>query len=310
MKSTLRFLCLLALTGVLTALDAHAQAVRIYVASYGNDSNDGTRLSPKRTFQSAHDAVAAGGNIIGLDTAGYASGNFNITKNLSINMSPGCEGIVTCSVSIDTGLRVTLRGLRIESPAPGANSGIYANSVSSLQVENCTITGFGAAGGNTNTTGGIYIGTTGVVGSVVVTDTVISDCPGSAITHGTSGSPTNSSLVLERCRLLSNTQGLYAASSGRVTVRNCTVANHTSIGIRGGGMGASDVKVNVENSEVTDNGTGISSWFTGSVTVSNTAITGNGTGVTGSTGSPTSFGNNQLTNNTTDGTFGAVLTQK
>jgi hypothetical protein len=48
----------------------HAQATKIFVASYGNDANDGSRASPKRNFQPAHDAVAAGGEIVALDTAG------------------------------------------------------------------------------------------------------------------------------------------------------------------------------------------------------------------------------------------------
>jgi hypothetical protein len=48
----------------------HAQATKIFVASYGNDASDGSRASPKRNFQPAHDAVAAGGEIVALDTAG------------------------------------------------------------------------------------------------------------------------------------------------------------------------------------------------------------------------------------------------
>ena len=43
----------------------HAQALsKIFVASYGNDANDGSRGNPKRDFQAAHDAVAAGGQIV------------------------------------------------------------------------------------------------------------------------------------------------------------------------------------------------------------------------------------------------------
>ena len=56
----------------------HAQAAKIFVASYGNDANVGTPASPKRAFQAAHNAVAAGGQIVPLDTAGY--GGLTITK--------------------------------------------------------------------------------------------------------------------------------------------------------------------------------------------------------------------------------------
>ena len=37
------------------------------------DTNDGTRGAPKRNFQPAHDALAAGGQIVVLDTAGYGA---------------------------------------------------------------------------------------------------------------------------------------------------------------------------------------------------------------------------------------------
>jgi parallel beta-helix repeat protein len=295
---------------VLAPVALHAQLPKIFVASFGNDANDGSRGSPKRNFQAAHDAVAAGGDIVVLDTAGY--GALSITKSVDVVVPPGVNGFVsvssgTAGVTVGTGLRVTLRGLIIEATVAGIPAGISVDRVSSLQVENCTITGFGTGGGSVINTGGIVINTSTVVGSVVVSDTVISDCPGSGLTHGDFGSPTNSTLVLERCRLLSNGQGFFAASSGRATVRNCIVSNNTGIGIRCGGVAASDVKVNVESCAVTDNGTGIANFSVGNVVVSNTAITGNTTGVTGN---PLTYGNNQLINNTTDGPMGAVQTAK
>lgn len=127
------------------------------------------------------------------------------------------------------------------------------------------------------------------------------------LTHGVFGNPTNSILVLERCQLLSNGQGLLAGSSGRVTVRDCVISNNAGAGIRGGGFVASDVRVSVENCTVTGNGTGISAFASANVVVSNTSITGNTTGVTGA---PNTYGNNQLLNNTTDGTMGSLITAK
>jgi hypothetical protein len=208
-------------------------------------------------------------------------------------------------------LVVTLRGLTIRGTAPEASQGIFADAVNSLNVEKCTISGFGRSdflGG----TGGLIINTSNVAGNVVVTDTIISDCPGSGITNGNFGNPANASLVVEGCKILSNGQGVAALSNGRATVRDTLVAHNVSIGIQGGGVAASNVKMNVENCVVTANGTGILSFTTTNVTVSNSTITGNTIGVAGSSGmvNPMSFGNNRLSNNATDGTFGTVVTQK
>jgi parallel beta-helix repeat protein len=297
----------LGLMGFATPLLAQA-ASKVFIASSGNDANNGSRASPMRTLQAAHDAVAADGEIAILDTAGY--GALNITKNVRVTVPSGVSGFITAAsgtaVTVNTGLSVTLRGLVIEAAAAGVSQGIFVNAVTSLLLENCSITGFGSSG-NLNGTGGIVINTSSVVGSVIITDTVISDCPGSAISHGDFGNPSDSLLVVERCRLLSSGQGLAALTSGRVAIRNSVVANNAGAGIHGGGAGNTDVKVMVENCVVTGNGTGIIAFASGNVTVSNSTITGNTTGVAGS---PLTYNNNQLSKNTTDGTMGAIVAPK
>ena len=62
---------LLALGPCATA--AHAQPVRVFVAAQGSDSNPCSFAAPCRTFQHAHDVVAAGGEINVLDPAGYGA---------------------------------------------------------------------------------------------------------------------------------------------------------------------------------------------------------------------------------------------
>src|SRR5207302_3494871 len=62
---------------------AHAQLARTFVsAATGNDVNDCNRLTPCRTFQSAHDKTFANGEITVLDPGGY--GAVTITKTISI----------------------------------------------------------------------------------------------------------------------------------------------------------------------------------------------------------------------------------
>ncbi len=97
---------------------AQAQLTKIFVSATGNDANDGSRGSPKRNFQAAHDAVATGGSIVVLDTAGY--GALNITKSVSVTVPPGVNGFITVSgssngVTINAPV-VVLRGLIVEGP--------------------------------------------------------------------------------------------------------------------------------------------------------------------------------------------------
>jgi hypothetical protein len=127
----------------------HAQATKIFVASYGNDANDGSRGSPKRNFQAAHTAVADGGQIVVLDTAGY--GALNISKSVAVTVPPGVNGFVTVSSSNANGIsiaapgsaRVLLRGLIVEGGGlSGTGFGIFATSVGSLAIDDCTVRNF------------------------------------------------------------------------------------------------------------------------------------------------------------------------
>src|SRR5262245_22076997 len=73
---------------------AQAQPARVFVAAQGSDSNPCTFAQPCRTFQKAHDTVAARGEIDVLDPAGY--GTVTITKAISIQ-GHGFAGIGVAS---------------------------------------------------------------------------------------------------------------------------------------------------------------------------------------------------------------------
>jgi hypothetical protein len=120
---------------------------------------------------------------------------------------------------VNTGLSVTLRGLIIEAGVAGVSRGIYADAITSMVLENCKIIGFGS-GGSLNSTGGLVVNTSVVIGTIILNDCVISDCPGSGISHGNFGNPSDSILILERCQVLSNGRGVAALSTGRVAIRN------------------------------------------------------------------------------------------
>ena len=133
---------------VLTS-SAFAQASKIFVASTGNDTNDGSRQASKRSFQSAHDAVAAGGGIVVLDTAGY--GAVTITKSVGVVVPPGVNGFVTVTTANTNGITinagtsdvVALRGLIVEGTGlDGYGNGIYATSVGTLLIDDTIVRNF------------------------------------------------------------------------------------------------------------------------------------------------------------------------
>src|ERR1041384_6787308 len=81
------------LTGALIGSPPQAQT-RVFVAAQGSDSNPCTFAAPCRTFQHAHNVVAASGEIDVLDPAGY--GAVTITKSISIQ-GHGFSGISPAS---------------------------------------------------------------------------------------------------------------------------------------------------------------------------------------------------------------------
>src|SRR6516225_2264800 len=124
---------------------ANARA-RVFVASYGNDSNPCTFLSPCRNFQQAVNVVDAGGEVTAIDSAGF--GPISIDKSVTITSPAGVEaGIAAAAggtaVSINLPAdgqnhTVVLSGLTIA----GNNSayyGIYFGSGQQLEIINCAI---------------------------------------------------------------------------------------------------------------------------------------------------------------------------
>ena len=122
---------------------------RTFVSGLGNDANP-TREQPKRTFASALTVTNPGGQIVALDSAGYASSTLTINKSVSIIVPPGVAGFITVSgandgITINAAATdvVSIRGLIIENSSRSASpSGIRSNSVGTLRVEDCAVRNF------------------------------------------------------------------------------------------------------------------------------------------------------------------------
>src|SRR5215813_5060802 len=134
-----RKVLLVALAAIVVAfaLDTtQASAQRVFVAAQGSDSNPCSFALPCRTFQKAHDTVAAGGEIDVLDPAGY--GVLSIFKSISIQ-GHGFAGVSALSftgiyISADDTDTINLRGLLIDGGGTGL-SGIDFNTGRSLNVQ-------------------------------------------------------------------------------------------------------------------------------------------------------------------------------
>jgi len=127
---------------ITASLPAQAQRARVFVSVTGNDSNPCTAGSPCKTFQAAHDAVLAGGEISVLDTGGY--GTLLITKSLSI-VAIGVEASIAIpsgsnGITITAGStgKVSLRGLTLDGAGVGT-TGIRFDTGASLTVEDCVV---------------------------------------------------------------------------------------------------------------------------------------------------------------------------
>ncbi|WP_424362627.1 hypothetical protein [Methylocystis parvus] len=209
---------------------------------FGNDvPTCGSVTSPCRTFQYAHDnIVVAGGTIQVRDPGGY--GPLLITKAIAvINDGVGGAGVFATSgqaiiIAAGASDAVILKGLTING-ANLATHGVNIVSAGSIAIANCTISGFVTAGLN-------FVPTALVTSTVF--DTIIAG-------NGTAN-----------IRIAPND------GSVRFLGRNVNASN-AQYGILIDGAHTTGVNAYLENSAVTNNGTGVSTISDGT---SNTVFIG------------------------------------
>ena len=274
MRPSLRVLLAPGVLGVFLAVPALAAPLqRVFVSAVsGSDTNPCSRILPCRTFGQALTTVAAGGEIVVVDSGGY--GPVTITKAVTIVAPVGIyAGISVLSgdgIDINAGATdvVTLRGLSINGL--GGATGIYPSTVGVLHVANCEISGF--------SNWGIIFQ---LPSQLDVADSVIRES-GRAIQATGTGAGTPAVVSIHNCRLENNSSGgLYTfeyvtasvsdstftgnnyavveasgtGTTSSVTLEHCLIANNT-YGVLDSNPGAGIVRVS--NSDVTNNGTAFS----------------------------------------------------
>jgi len=268
-----------AFIGALHAELAQAQPTRVFVAAQGSDGNPCSFAQPCRTFQHAHDAVAAGGEIDVLDPAGY--GALTITKSVSIQgygfagiSAPNLgNGIFVSATAADD---VSLNGVLIQGNGSIGQSGIFFLAARSLLVENCVAQNVGFAGirveSNASTAQTLAVSSSSFANNG----------------YGIYVSPNSSgaiAAVIERIGLYRNGSGMYidgqhGTGALGVAVTDSVSSNNTSFGfVVGSTAGHSVANLALTRVTATGNNVGIQSGGTNAtLRIAQSTITQNATG--------------------------------
>jgi hypothetical protein len=282
---------------------AQAQNPRSFVSGEGNDANACTRAAPCRSFQRAHDATAANGEIAVLDTAGY--GSLTITKAISIVNPGGVEagisvtsGGTAISINAQPNDVVNLRGLIIDGGGIGS-TGIAFSSGKSLTVENLVVRNFTASG--------LALAPT-TPSTIAVSNTFVASNGGHGIYLQPNSFNSNVTAILNRVEVYNSGLmgiGIYANADDQALVQaiaaDCVSGNNGQHGYYGLGStspGTGVVQFYVFRSTAFNNhGYGVFSDTNSLINVSQSNLEGNFTGPwnTAGTGTIGSYGNNSTT---------------
>jgi len=204
----------------LFAAPALAQRDRVFVASYGSDSNPCTFGSPCKTFQQAINVVAAGGEVTAIDSAGF--GPIAISHAITITSPNGVEaGIAvaagTTGITINAGPSdvVSLHGLTLEGAGAG-QSGIIFNAGARLEIIDSVVQNFADTG--------IFVDPAANM-TLLISNTRVLDNPNSA---GIEIAPQTSSVVLasiDHVTIENNNYGIYLDGSAHDAIIEAVITN-------------------------------------------------------------------------------------
>jgi hypothetical protein len=259
-RFTLKTLTLMAFMFAVASV-ANAQATRTWVSGVGDDVNPCSRTAPCKTWAGAISKTAANGEIDALDPGGF--GAVTSTKSITLDGTDGGGfGSILASlvngVNVNDGatgapgtINVTLRNLSINGAGNGVN-GINFTSGKSLNVEGCQIFGF--------TTSGINVSLTLSTMRVYVKDTSIFNISNGNGVRMTTTSPGGfvtgvfKNVNIEKVAGAGNGNGISLLAGGFATLIDSNISDC----VTGVNLNGASNTVNVLNSQVNHNGTGLS----------------------------------------------------
>jgi hypothetical protein len=295
--ASLLILLVTVLVGLLSAAPAMAQRDRVFVASYGNDSNPCTFGSPCKTFQFAYSVVAVGGEVTAIDSAGF--GPLMIQHSVTITSPDGVEASIavtssTPGINIEAGPNdvVSLRGLTIDGAGVGA-TGILFGSGKSLTVEKCVVRNL--------VFDGLYF-----VSNAATTQTLaVSNSYFTGISHSAIGIvPQSSGAIMasiDRTGFYDNFEGvlMYAddyTGAATLTVTNSVAANNSAYGFLVQSASGQSLNLSLTDSLIEGNGIAGVEAFGAGVTIwlAQSTLTGNGVSTWASVGVINTYLNNHI----------------
>jgi hypothetical protein len=273
---------------------ARADGARSYISPSGSDNRPCSRNQPCRNFDAAIAKTDAGGEIVALESGTYEPTTVN--KAITLAAAPGADvGIrattgnaVTVTGSV--GDVVVLRGLRLTGPGknvPGVNGVLLditsPNCCVAVHLENSIVSDFDK---------GVQVDL-GVAGMLMVSDTTFRNNK-IGVNFRVGGAENNGGSIT-RSRFERNEVALSALNGNSISLSNSTVhGNGTGL------QGEIGAKVDVFDSVITKNSTGVKS-NGGNIRLASCSVTGNGAGVSTSGGGAVySMGNNMIINNDID----------
>jgi len=214
---------------------ALALANRVFVsARSGNNGNSCDNiLTPCQSFAGAVLQLNPNGEMIVLDSGGY--GAVTITQGVTIDAPAGVTAFIHPAsgdaITVNAGSAVvTLRGLTLNG---GTGNGITVASVGTLNVVNCSISGFASDGIAWNAAGRLNLKGVDVTG-----------CGNGVLITNTTG---QTSASVDHCHFDGNGNGYFMATTtlaltSTTTATNSTANNNSGDGwVCGGGTGGTDL---------------------------------------------------------------------
>jgi Right handed beta helix region len=307
MKAQRFFRCLcVSVLSMGAASPALALANRVFVsARSGNNANACDNVNtPCQTFAGAVTQLNPDGEVIVLDSGGY--GPVTLTQGVTIEAPAGVTAFIhppsgdAITVNAGSSNKVTLRGLTLNV---STGNGITVNSVGTLNVANCFITGFTGRGIQMLSAGRLNMKGTDVTSCNVGVLLSIS----TGLVQAT----------IDHCHLDGNSFGFNASTTSpggsTTTASNSTASSNASIGwICGNGSSGTDV-LNLESCAGSENAlsglVGFSTNASSAARYSNCVFANNGgNGVLNAgTGTLETRANNTITGNPSGAASGAII---
>ncbi len=281
---------------------AQAQATRTWVSGVGDDVNPCSRTAPCKTYAGAISKTARDGEISTLDPGGF--GAVTITKSITINGGGAGQGygsilaaltngiIINITDPADSRKSVRLDWLNINGASSGLD-GIRWLAGNTLHIENTLIDGF--TGDGIDVAFGALNNSTFAMKNVTIRNCVGSGVKMSANSTGTTGFSFND-IQVTRC---GNAIDAQNGSRGTITKSmvglSTTAVNATE--------STSNTEVNLVDTTITSNVTGINVGANAVARIARCLITQN---VTSLTGTVDTGNNNTIMGNTNNNAPGGA----